>query len=105
MVKTKEKFHKEGFLVHIYQVFPVVLIKVYKAALKMPNFWPFNAHTNNNYFASHSGEKWSQNGLTLEEDPHSPLHRLTGFPLLATLRDPSVELTWLFKLGEPQELL
>ena len=42
---------------------------------------------------------------TFEDDPHNPLHRLTGFPLLATFKEPSVELILLFKLGEPQELL
>ena len=43
--------------------------------------------------------------ITFEDDPHNPLHRLTGFPLLATFKEPSVELILLFKLGEPQELL
>ena len=44
--------------------------------------------------------------LTFEDEPQSPLQRLTGFPLLATLSDPSDEFAKsLLKLGDPQLLL
>ena len=44
--------------------------------------------------------------LTFEDEPQSPLQRLTGLPLLATLSDPSEEFAKsLLKLGDPQLLL